>query len=474
MPSETQRGGMAGSGGTSNRRSMPGLAACLTALLSAACGPAPLAEAGGHRLTVDDAAQLIAENSTIPGDSQVVRVVAELWVDYTLLAIQLSADTSLGSLDVGLLTEQPLEEGMLARLRDDAVEVDTVVTDAELTVRFAADMPGARATASQILLPFPRSATTRQRDSVLAVATGLRAQLARGDDFASLASVYSGDPGSGRRGGSMGTFGRGEMLAPIDETVFRLQPGELSDPVETALGYHLLRLDALDVPALSEVGDEFRRRIQLERTSEAESAYIMQLDSAAGLSLGEDALEITRALAGTAPSRLSSRAAVRPLLTWAGGVYSAGDFLELFRISPDGFAEGVVGATDEELEMVLLRLGRQELLIEEARAQGFAPTDTEVDSVAAEARAAIRSRAELIGLVPRDAAADSTADSGAATVPATVEEIVEGALIRIVSGEQEILPLGGVILLLRDQGTWRIDDARIRETAARLEEVRSP
>ena len=440
-------------------------------LLLAACGPGPLAEAGGHRLTVEDAAALIAANSTVPGDTQVVRAVAELWVDYTLLATQLLADTTLQSLDVGLVTEQPLEEMMLARLREEVVEVDTVVTDEELTARFAADMPGARATASQILLLFPRSATTRQRDSVLTIATGLRNQLAGGADFATMASRYSGDPGSGRRGGSMGTFGRGEMLAPIDDAVFGLGPGELSDPVETALGYHLLRLDALEVPQLSEVGDEFRRRIQQERTSEAEAAYIIRLDSATGLSLAEGALEITRALATSAPSRLARGASRRPLITWEGGVYSAGDFVALAGNSPEGFGEGVVAATAEELEAALLRLGRQELLLEEARVRGFTPTESEVDSVSAEARAAIRSRAEVIGLMSRSAATDSTP---ATAEMAAVEELVEAALIRIVSGQQEIVPLGGVILLLRNQSAWRIDDARIGATAVRVEEARSP
>ncbi|MCY4506113.1 MAG: hypothetical protein OXG35_04020, partial [Acidobacteria bacterium] len=62
------------------KRLLPLLAA---APLLAACGPGALADAEGRRLTVDDAARLIAEHSTLPGDSQVVRVVAELWVDYT-------------------------------------------------------------------------------------------------------------------------------------------------------------------------------------------------------------------------------------------------------------------------------------------------------------------------------------------------------------------------------------------------------
>ena len=449
-------------------------AACLAAaLLFAACGPGPLAEAGGNRLTVEDAARLIADHSTVPGDTQVVRAVAELWVDYTLLAGHLHADTTLGSLDVGLATEQPLDELMLSQLREEVIDVDTVVTDEELTERFAADMPGARATAAQILLLFPQSATTRQRDSVLAVAGALRTQLAGGADFATMAARYSGDTGSGRRGGSMGTFGRGEMLAPIDSAVFGLRPGELSDPVETGLGYHLLRLDVLEVPELSEVGDEFRLRIQQERTITAEAEYIARLDSASGLSLAEGAMEITRALATANPSRLSSGAARRPLLTWTDGSYTAGDFVELARNSPEGFEEGVLGASDDELEAALRGLGQQALLLQEARSLGFTPSRAEVDSVSAEVRSAILRRAEVIGLAPGAAEADSTADNAAPAEAATAEDVVDAALIRIVSGEQEIIPLGGVILLLRNQSAWKIDGTRIGATVARIEELQS-
>ena len=183
-------------------------------LAVAACAPGPLAEAGGSRLTVDAAARLIATHSTVPGDSQVVRAVAELWVDYTLLSAHLERDGGLAALDVELAIEQPLRESMLGRLRDEVVPVDTVVTDEELTARFATEMPGARATASQILLLFPRGATARQRDSVRVVAEELHLQLTGGADFATLARSYSGDPGSGPRGGSMGTFERGADARP--------------------------------------------------------------------------------------------------------------------------------------------------------------------------------------------------------------------------------------------------------------------
>lgn len=459
----------------------------LATLAFAACGPGALAEADGSRLTVDAAARLIADHSTVAGDSQVVRAVAELWVDYTLLATHLEEDGGLGSLDVGLATEQPLNEIMLGRLWDEAVPVDTVVTDEELTARFATEMPGARATASQILLPFPPGATARQRDSVRVVAEGLHAQLAAGSDFASLARRYSGDPGSAAYGGSMGTFERGQMLAPVDEAVFGLRPGQLGDPVQTAIGYHLLRLDALEVPEIDEVGGEFRRRIQQERIVAAESAYVSALDSASGLGLAEDALEVARALAAAPPSSLSRGAARRDLITWEGGAYSVGDFVRILENAPAGFTGNIVNASDEELEGALRQLGQERLILEEARARGLAPTPEETDSVAAEVRDVILGWAEAIGLLPDTGmeTADSVAgaaleptDSAPAAppppAPATPAERVREALIRVISGQQQVVPLGGVTFLLRDQGSWRIHEGRIGATVARITGILSP
>ncbi len=474
------------------------LVAVGAALLAGGCGGGPLAEAAGHRLDVEGAAALVAEHSTVPADTQVVRVVAELWVDYTLLATEMTSDPTLGGLDVGEAIEPGLRERMLERLREDALEVDTVVSEREMAERFAAELPGARATASQILLLFPTDATRLQQDSVLAAANALRARLAEGEDFARLAAAFSDDAGNARRGGSLGSFVRGEMLGPVDSAVFGMSPGEVGGPVRTRLGYHLLKLERIDIPELSEVADDFRALIRLERLAEVEAAFVQMLDSAAGLALASGAVEASRALARSRPSRLAPRAGERPLLTWSGGAYTASDFVFLARRSPDGFAEGVAGASDEELEAALLRLGREELLFAEARARGLSPSDAERDSLAAEAREAIRERARRIGLHddpdpaagPAPGAADSLQEaeaqpampaepvealqreSGSLPQPATpaerVEALVEAALVRVVSGQQPIVPLGNVSFLLRAGGAWSVHAHRVATTTRRV------
>jgi parvulin-like peptidyl-prolyl isomerase len=66
-------------------------------------------------------------------------------------------------------------------------------------------------------------------------------KIAEGEDFAKLAREYSQDP-SAVDGGDMGYIGQGQMMKKIDEVIFSLQPGEISQTIETPVGYHIFKI----------------------------------------------------------------------------------------------------------------------------------------------------------------------------------------------------------------------------------------
>jgi len=89
----------------------------------------------------------------------------------------------------------------------------------------------ARAAASHILVKSEKEALD------------LKQQIENGADFAALAKKHSSCP-SGRQGGALGEFGRGDMVPEFDRVVFGDLPvGQVSEPVKTQFGYHLVRVD---------------------------------------------------------------------------------------------------------------------------------------------------------------------------------------------------------------------------------------
>ncbi|HMM12413.1 MAG TPA: peptidylprolyl isomerase [Bacteroidales bacterium] len=69
-----------------------------------------------------------------------------------------------------------------------------------------------------------------------------RKRILNGERFSTLALLYSEDPGSARRGGELGFYGRGELYPEFEAVAFRLREGEVSEIVETEAGFHILQL----------------------------------------------------------------------------------------------------------------------------------------------------------------------------------------------------------------------------------------
>ncbi len=125
--------------------------------------------------------------------------------------------------------------------------------------------------ASHILLDVPADADDDAVAKVRDEIDALYQQLVDGADFAELAKEHSKDPGSSNNGGSLGFFGRGVMDPKFEEAAFALAEGELSEPVRSSFGFHLIKVTTIDeerTRSFDEVRDELLRSYQEEEAGE--------------------------------------------------------------------------------------------------------------------------------------------------------------------------------------------------------------
>lgn len=99
----------------------------------------------------------------------------------------------------------------------------------------------------------------------------IQQRLANGEEFSALAEEFSIDTVSAKEGGDLGFAGRGVYDADFEEALFALQKGEVSEPVSTTFGVHLIKLLDVrksDVPPLQELEDQLRRELAQRKAGE--------------------------------------------------------------------------------------------------------------------------------------------------------------------------------------------------------------
>jgi len=123
--------------------------------------------------------------------------------------------------------------------------------------------------ASHILIRFkgsPAPVRPGQKDltdeEALAKAQAVRKELLAGGDFAAVAKRDSDDAGSGLQGGDLGTFHRGQMVPTFEEAAFSLPIGQLSEPVKTTFGYHLIKVSQRDSKSLADSRAEIEKKLR--------------------------------------------------------------------------------------------------------------------------------------------------------------------------------------------------------------------
>jgi len=146
---------------------------------------------------------------------------------------------------------------------------------------------------AQIFLALPANVEAGALATLRAKAVELATQ-ARSGDFAALAKAHSQDPRSAAQGGDVGALPLAQMLPEMRESVARLKPGQVSEPLQSASGFHVLKLLAVQparVATLEEAGPRLQAALRTQRRQELANAVFARLAPAGSVRIDSAALD---------------------------------------------------------------------------------------------------------------------------------------------------------------------------------------
>lgn len=135
------------------------------------------------------------------------------------------------------------------------------------------------------MVPLAQDIVQEKRET----AQDLLDRINSGEDFAALAKEFSEDPASAVNGGDLGYFRKGVMVKEFEEAAFSLQPGEVSELVESSYGYHIIKL--VDIKDETTSFEDAKEGIKTTVSEEAYNEKIQQLRDSSEIDKNEELLK---------------------------------------------------------------------------------------------------------------------------------------------------------------------------------------
>ena len=118
-------------------------------------------------------------------------------------------------------------------------------------------------------------------------------RLKQGEDFAQLAKKYSIDTATAKNGGDLGYFSKGQMVPEFESAAMKLKPGEISEPVKTKYGYHIIKMTNKkmgQVVEFEKVKNLISQNLMAEKQKEVFDSYVDGLKKSYKVEINKEAL----------------------------------------------------------------------------------------------------------------------------------------------------------------------------------------
>ena len=324
-----------------------------------------VARAESQELTVTRLGELLGNTRLqIPVSRETAGIVTDLWVNYHLLALAAARGDSLK--DEAAIDEAAKGITGNVLLRRFMEQVGSTIkgdSASEATYNQAA---GGVLAARHILIGFPGgpgTASQAQKDSLRRRAEQVRAQTTTAN-FAEMVRRHSTEPGAGERGGDLGAFGRDDMVKPFSDAVAALRPGDISAPVETQFGYHIIQ--RYTYAAAKGMYDQVFAQRSGQR---AESTYVAKVDADANIQVKSNAPALAKAAARDVAAH---RRDTDVMATFRNGDLTVAEFVRWVEAFPPQMriTGQMAQAPDSVLRQFVKSMARNEVLLLKADSAG--------------------------------------------------------------------------------------------------------
>ncbi|HEY0969980.1 MAG TPA: peptidylprolyl isomerase [Gemmatimonadales bacterium] len=422
------------------------------------------ARAGTQELSVEQLATMLGE-APLPLNEDVARQIAQFWVNYQLLGLAAANSDSLD--DSATVRDAMWAQYASIRFGEFMQEVGKDWVTPVPPPTEAAYRQGEVLAARHILIGFPgqpgQPVSEQVRDSVRLLAEQVRAQVTPAN-FAEMARRHSTDPGSAAQGGDLGVFEPAGMVPEFARGVAALEPGQISQPVLSPFGYHII----MRTPFAEVNSEQYSMLATRRKAMVAESTYVANLKQGAKLTVRPNVAKTVKEVAQDPDAHRKDRTV---LATSSKGDFTAGRLAQwIVAMPPDQqMRQQVLQMPDSVTPQVVEFFAQRDLLLSQADSAKVTVDSTQQQEIHRAFVAAITSAWSGIGVRPA-ALADSAKTK--AERERLAAERVNRYFEALLRNEAPVVQVPGPVeAALRDKYEYDVNDAGIEralELAARV------
>ena len=454
-------------------RSLVGFAAVLAT--SAACGGLKdaltahvdvVAKAGSQELSVNRLGDLLGNAKLqVPVTRPNAQIIADIWTGYQQIAYAAAHSDSLTDKKAIDQAVAPMVNAQkLQHFMDSVTKSFKADSGNEAAYNAAAgDLVAAR----HILIGYKNPGvppSSAEKDSVRKKADMVRAQVTNAN-FTDMVKKYSTDPGAAQNNGNYGVFGKQDMVAPFSNATAALKPGEISQPVESQYGFHIIQR----LP-YAEVKNDFAAKYSQASQRIAMTTYLAQVESTSKIQVKDNA-PATMKLVAREPNKHRNDHAT--LATFNGGELTVADFLGWVETAPpqQQILQRIPDLPDSVLKPFVKSLSTQQVLLKRANDAKVDLTQKERDGMYAELSQLVTGVWQSLNIDPKSLADSAKSTAEKERLAATR---VDSYLDRMLAGQAQLLTVPAALKKILDaKYEASVNDAGLDRAFERAQHVRA-